>query len=302
MSTGETGAGRPGASWHALEAPDVVQELGTGPDGLSEAEARRRLETYGPNVLPQRGGDGPLKLLWRQIHNPLIWVLIAAGALALLLGKHADGAIVLAVVVLNTLIGFFQEFRAGKAIEALGRMVPEDATTLRDGRQQRVRADALVPGDVVLLASGDRVPADMRLLETKNLQVEEAALTGESVPVGKALPPVDPSAELGDRTSMVFGGTVVTSGAAKAVVVGTGGNTELGRISHLLESALELQTPLTKQLQWLGRVIAFAIVAISAVLLPVSLWRGYGGVDAMLVAITLAVAAIPEGLPAIVTI
>ncbi len=289
-------------AWHALQREQALTELQSTATGLTFSEAEARWRVDGPNELPRRKREGPVLLLWRQIHNPLIWVLIGAAALAFVMGKVTDGAVVLAVVVLNTLIGFVQEFRAGRAIESLSRMVPENAQVLREGRQQLIPVQELVRGDIVLLASGDRVPADMRLLEVRNLQVEEAALTGESVPSSKGIQPVDASAGVGDRTSMVFGGTVVTTGTARALVVATGPRTELGRISHLLQETTSLETPLTQQLKHLGRYITLAVVIVSALLLPLAVWRGYAWVEALLVAIALAVAAIPEGLPAIVTI
>ncbi|WP_143177572.1 cation-translocating P-type ATPase [Cystobacter ferrugineus] len=291
-----------GTPWHTLPPEEVLASLQSHPEGLSEAEARDRLERHGPNVLQRVSGESWLTLLWRQVNNPLIWVLLASAGLAITLGKVTDGLIVLAVVVLNTLIGFVQEFRAGKAIEALTRMVPENATVLRGGDKVTVPSSELVPGDVVLLASGDKVPADVRLLAGRNLQVEEAALTGESVPSEKSLAPVAASAGIGDRTSMAFGGTHVTSGTGTAVVVATGGATELGRISQLLSEAVDLQTPLTKALATIGRYLTLGILVISAVLLGVGLLRGYGVAESLLAALTLAVAAIPEGLPAIVTI
>ncbi|MBN1207644.1 MAG: HAD-IC family P-type ATPase [Myxococcaceae bacterium] len=292
----------PSAPWHALPPEAALERTQSASEGLSEEEARRRLERYGPNVLHRESRNGPLRVLFRQINNPLIWVLLGAAVLAIALGKVTDGLVVLAVVVLNTLIGFIQEFRAGKAIEALSRMVPELTAVLRGGRKVTVSAAELVPGDVVLLGSGDKVPADMRLIEVRNLQVEEAALTGESVPVLKQLHPVEADADLGDRSNLVFGGTLVAAGTGTAVVVATGGATELGRISTMLDEAVDLQTPLTKALASIGRYLTIAILVVSAVLLGVGLLRGYQTSEALLVAITLAVAAIPEGLPAIVTI
>jgi len=289
--------------WHALPSEAVLKTLQVIPDeGLSEAESRARLERHGPNVLQRVSGESPLKLLWRQVNNPLIWVLLASAGLAVALGKVTDGLIVLAVVVLNTLIGFVQEFRAGKAIEALTQMVPENATVLRDGQKLTVPAAGLVPGDVVLLASGDKVPADIRLIAARNLQVEEAALTGESVPSEKRVETVAANAGVGDRTNMAFGGTHVTYGTGTAVVVATGSATELGRISQLLREAVDLQTPLTKALATISRYITVSILVISLVLLGVGLLRGYAVAESLMAALTLAVAAIPEGLPAIVTI
>ncbi len=288
-------------AWHALAPEEVLARVQSTAEGLSEEEGRRRLERYGPNVLQRERQNGPLRVLFRQINNPLIWVLLGAAVLAIALGKVTDGLVVLAVVVLNTFIGFVQEFRAGRAIEALSLMVPELATVLRGGKVT-LPASALVPGDVVLLSSGDKVPADLRLIAVRNLQVEEAALTGESVPVLKRLEPVAEDASLGDRSNLAFGGTLVTSGTGTAVVVATGGETELGRISKLLSEAADLQTPLTKALASIGRYLTLSILGMSAVLLGVGLLRGYLVSEALLVAITLAVAAIPEGLPAIVTI
>ncbi|SET99416.1 Ca2+-transporting ATPase [Myxococcus fulvus] len=288
--------------WHALSTERAFERLESGPSGLADEQARERLSRHGPNVLERQKGEGPLKLLWRQVNSPFIWVLIVSAVLAVVMGKVTDGLVVAAVVVLNTLIGFVQEFRAGKAIEALSRMVPQNATVVRAGHKRAVPAAELVPGDVVEIAAGDKVPADMRLVGSRNLQVEEAALTGESVPAAKQPSVVAEDAELGDRTSVVFGGTLVTSGVGQAVVIATGGATELGRISEMLSEATDLQTPLTKALASIAKVITVAILVVSVLLLGVGLWRGYDLSEAVVVAITLAVAAIPEGLPAIVTI
>ncbi len=296
--------------WHALPAARALELADATLAGLSGEEATQRLAAHGPNVLPRQGGDGPLLLLWRQINSPLVWVLLGSAGLAIGLGKVTDGAVVLAVVVLNTLIGFVQEFRAGRAIEALSSMVPEQAMVLRDGRQQTVPVAELVPGDLVMLASGDRVPADGRLVAVKNLQVEEAALTGESVPVQKTLAPVAGDAALGDRTPMVFGGTLVTYGTGTAVVVATGQRSELGRISTLLKEAASLATPLTRALATIASYITIGILVLTAVIFAVGAVRLIGqGIplfDALremaIFAIALAVGAIPEGLPAIVTI
>lgn len=222
-----------------------------------------------------------------------------------------NGLVILAVVVLNTIIGFVQEFRAGKAIEALSKMVPENVAAMRDGKKITLAASELVPGDIVLLASGDKVPADMRLVQVRNLQIEEAALTGESVPTEKALGVVAPAAGLGDRTCMTFGGTLVTYGTGTAVVVETGAKTELGKISAMLKETTDLQTPLTKALGQIGKYITIAIIIISVIMLAVGTWRTMQETGAELMpalretaifAIALAVGAIPEGLPAIVTI
>ena len=297
-------------SWHSLSREVVLDQLESSDEGLSTAEAARRLEVHGRNVLERVSKDGPLVILWRQINNPLIWVLIGSGFLAVALGKVTDGSVVLAVVVLNSIIGFVQEYRAGKAIEALRGMVPEFTNAMRDGHVAVVPVAELVPGDVVMLASGDKVPADVRLLAVKNLRIEEAALTGESVPTEKSVDPVAADASLGDRTSVAYKGTLVTYGTATALVVVTGAKTELGRISKMIEEATELITPLTRALESLGKIITVAILVVSAVILAFGVYRAVeAGVavgqalrETLIFAIALAVGAIPEGLPAIVTI
>jgi Ca2+-transporting ATPase len=305
------GAADPAATpWHALDPELVLERMGTSAEGLTGAEAAARLARHGPNTLPRAAGDGALKLLLRQLDSPLIWVLLAASAAAILLGKVVDGLVVLAVVGVNTVIGFIQEYRASKAIGALLQMVPETATVIRDGRRTAIPAAEVVPGDLVALASGDRVPADLRLITCRNLRAEEAALTGESVPAEKALAAVPEDAGVGDRTSMVFGGTHITYGTAEAVAVETGAATQLGRISALLRSTVDLDTPLTHALKSIGKLITVAILVVSAVMLAIGVWRamaeGAAFADAfresLLFAIALAVGAIPEGLPAIVTI
>ena len=292
----------PALAWHAAPAADVLEALASDRGGLGTDEAARRLAECGPNVIPRAGAEGAMRVLVRQIHSPLIWVLIGAGALAISLGKPIDGVVVLGVVVANALIGFLQEFRAGKAIEALIEMVPDFATVVRNGTRLTLPAAELVPGDIVQLASGDKVPADVRLLVVRNLQVEEAALTGESVPVAKDPAPVEKEGAIADRLSMAYGGTLITYGTSTAVVVATGGDTELGRISSLLEGASKLETPLTRAMAQVATWLTVAISTVAAVLIAVGLARGYPLVDAVLAGITLAVGAIPEGLPAIITI
>lgn len=297
-------------AWHNLAAEDAFRILESSESGLATDEANRRLAVHGPNILQRHSGDGPLQLLWRQINNPLIWVLIGSAGLAMGLGKITDGSVVFAVVVINTIIGFFQEYRAGKAIEALSDMVPEIAAVIRDGKRNDLPVADLVPGDVILLASGDRVPADVRLVTVSNLQIDEAALTGESVPVSKSPAAVDGKAGIGDRLCLAFSGTLVTYGTGTAVVVATGGKTELGRISTLLKEVTDLQTPLTKALESIGKIITFFVLAVSVVMVVVGMMRlsaqgvalGVAFKDTLIFAIALAVGAIPEGLPAIVTI
>ncbi|AUX41404.1 ATPase [Sorangium cellulosum] len=289
-------------TWHSLSASDALANVKSVEAGLSQEEAARRLQEVGPNVIQRAKGDSALKLLFRQINDPLIYVLLASAALAVAMGEAIDGAVVLAVVVLNTAIGFVQELRASKAIEALSGMVPQSATVVRGGARSAIPAADVVPGDVVVLEAGDKVPADARLLSVKNLAVDESALTGESVPSDKHTQPVAEDSGVGDRKNLVFGGTLVTRGTATAVVVATGGATELGRISSMLHEATEIETPLTRSMAKVGRVLTIAIVAVALLIVGIALLRGYPPVDAMLAGISLAVAAIPEGLPAIITI
>jgi Ca2+-transporting ATPase len=302
-------------AFHALDAETTLSSVQSDPNGLSSAEAATRFAQHGPNTLPRAKRDGPLVLLWRQINNPLIWVLIASGGIAMLVDWDGEGikngVVILAVVTINSLIGFVQEFKAGKAIEALTRMVPQNVTVTRDGRQQTLQAAELVLGDIVTLSSGDYVPADMRFLGTKNLQIDEAMLTGESVAASKNAKSVAADASLGDRTCMGFAGTLVTYGTGSGVVVATGSRTELGKVSALLHEATDLATPLTRALAQIGRHITVGILAITALMMVVGVIRtmqetGTSWLEALretlIFAIALAVGAIPEGLPAIVTI
>ena len=289
-------------NWHAAESSEVLNLIESSENGLSVAEAKKRLSEFGKNLIQRDKGDGVLKLLWGQINNPLIWVLIGSGTLAVLLGKITDGLVVLSVVVINTIIGFIQEYKAGKAIEALADMVPENATVLRDGQYTTIPVAEIVPGDLVQLAAGDRVPADMRLINQKNLSVEEAALTGESLPSQKSIDPVAKDAVIGDRKCMVYSGTLVTSGSATAVVVTTGMLTELGKISDMLSQTTDLKTPLTQKLEVIGKYLTIGIIAITLVILVMGTVRATGqGVllglalkDSLIFAIALAVGAIPE--------
>ena len=290
------------AHWHALDGDDALAVVGSRPDGLSAAEAQARRERFGPNRIAPMRPEPARVLLWRQLSRPLILVLIAAGVVALALGELTDGAVVLAVVVANSAIGFVQEWRAGRAIQALAGLVPEQAVVVRDGARSELDADRVVPGDIVELRPGARVPADARLLRSRGLEVDESPLTGESLPVAKRDPPVPAEAVVADRASMTHGGTLVTAGTGTAVVVRTGERTELGRISELMRRTEGVETPLTRGLAGVARMLTILICVVAAALLGVALVRGYEFVEAVLAAVSLAVAAIPEGLPAIVTI
>jgi Ca2+-transporting ATPase len=288
--------------WHALQTDQALERLQSDARGLSDDEASERLQQFGPNALPRARGGEAFRIFLRQFRDPLIYVLLGSTGLAMLTGKVVDGLVIFAVVILNAIIGFIQEYRANEAIKALSELVPFEATVMRNGQKRRLASIDLVPGDVVLLESGDKVPADMRLMATRGLRIEEAALTGESVPAEKDVAAVAEDAALGDRSGLAFSGTLVTAGTGTGVVVATGPTTELGRISRMLDEAKALETPLTQQLGMIGKIIAGAIMVISVLLFAVGLARGYPIADAILAAVAMAVAAIPEGLPAIVTI
>jgi magnesium-transporting ATPase (P-type) len=296
--------------WHAIDYDQVLEEMESSQNGLSSYEAKNRIYEFGANQIKRKRKDGPFKLAWRQINNPLIWVLIGSTTVAVFIGKITDGLVVLAVVFINTFIGFFQELKAGNAIEALGDMVPDNATVLRDGTNKIIPVSEIVPGDIVKLEAGDRIAADMRLIYQKNLLVAEAALTGESLPVQKSIHSVNKDASIGDRKCMVYGGTLVTGGTAVAVVVTTGMSTELGKISDMLGEATDLETPLTKKLATVGKYLTMGVVIITVFIMIIGTIRATGqGImlvmalkDSLIFAIALAVGAIPEGLPAVVTI
>jgi magnesium-transporting ATPase (P-type) len=294
----------PAEIWHATPAEAVLERLGvSGALGPTEEEVRQRLIEYGPNRLPDAKRRGPLLRLLLQFHNPLIYVLLVASVVTLLLGHRADSAVILGVVIINALIGFVQEGKAEQAMEAVRAMLASKATVLRDGNRREIDAEDLVPGDIVLLDSGARVPADLRLLRVKNLRVNEAALTGESLPVEKQAAPVDAEASTGDRTNMSYSGTVVSFGQGRGVVVATGEATEIGRIGALVAGVTSLATPLTRRLEQFARQITVFILALGSLTYAYGHWViDMPPADIFLAVVGLAVAAIPEGLPAIVTI
>jgi len=289
--------------WHALDAEHALALLHSRADGLSAATAAERLAKHGPNLLPAPPRRGPLRRLAAQFDDVLIYVLLLAATITALLGEWADTGVILGVVVINALIGFIQEGRAERALEAISGMLSPRAMVMRDGRRHDIAAEQLVPGDIVVLQAGDLVPADLRLLKTRNLQIDEAILTGESVPVEKSADPVSRDAALGDRGSMAWSGTLVTAGVGSGVVAATGAATEIGRISALLSDVQTLATPLTRQLERFGRVLSLVIGGVAMVTMAVGvLLHDYALEEMFIAAVGLAVAAIPEGLPAIITI
>jgi magnesium-transporting ATPase (P-type) len=293
-----------GPCWHALSVEETRCRLDTSLErGLDPGEAQARLQRFGPNRLPAGKKSGPLKRFLSQLNNTLIYVLLVAGFVKFMLGLWLDGSVILGVVLINSLLGFIQEGKAEKALDSIRNMLSSEARTLRGGQARMIPAEDLVPGDVVLLESGDKVPADLRLTEVKNLRTEEAALTGESVPTDKTTDPVSEKATVGDRASMAFSGTMVVSGRASGIVVATGSDTELGRINQMLASVSALQTPLLRQIEKFGYVITAAIAVVCVLIFAYGRWvRGMEFVSLFQAVVAIAVSVIPEGLPALITI
>jgi Ca2+-transporting ATPase len=290
--------------WYQLDVADVLQQLGANAkEGLDRAEAERRLAEHGPNELAERPPKSPLRMLWEQFTATMVLVLIAAAAISALLGDWKDTLAILAIVIFNAVLGFTQEYRAGKEFAALKKLAVPKARVLRNGVWEHLSARELVPGDIVQIEDGDQVPADCRLLECVNLRTQESAFTGESESVEKTAAAIEgENLPLGDRRNSVFMGTAVTYGRAKAIVTATGMETELGKIAGSMQSVESEQTPLQKRLEQLGRRLALAALALVAVIFALGMFQGGEFDDLFLTAVSLAVAIIPEGLPAVVTI
>lgn len=290
-------------NWHYLPATEAVEALASDLDsGLTDSEVQRRRERFGPNVLTVRHGKSPLRRFLLQFHNPLIYLLLAAATVTAHLGEWVDSSVILGVVLFNAIVGYLQEAKAEKAIEALSKMVRTEATVRREGIKRRVPSEDLVPGDLVLLQSGDRVPADLRLLRVRGLQVDESALTGESVPVEKHTNPLAADTILADRKNQAFAGTSITHGQGEGVVWATGDHTETGRIATLIAAADALSTPLTRKINQFSKVLLISILVLAAVTFAVGVARGESLAQMFMAAVALAVGAIPEGLPAAVTV
>ena len=288
---------------HATPAGDCLASLATTPEGLNGTEAAGRLADHGPNRLPEMRARGPVVRFLRQFHNVLIYVLIGAAAVTGALQHWVDTGVILAVVLANAIIGFIQEGKAEAAMAAIRGMLAPKAAVLRDGQRISVDGAALVPGDIVLLEAGDKVPADLRVIEARGLAAQEAILTGESVPVEKGQSPVAVDAALGDRRSMLWSGTLVTQGTARGLVVATGTGTEIGRIGGLLAAVEQLTTPLVAQIDHFARWLSFLILLSAALLLAYGYFVGHlPFADLFMIVVSVAVAAIPEGLPAVMTI
>ncbi len=290
-------------NWHALTVEDALTAYEVDSDGLTEADARERIKKFGPNRLAAPKQRGLLVRFFSQFHDVLIYVLLGAAVMTAFLEHWVDAQVILAVVLINAIIGFVQEGKAEKALEAIRDMLAPKATVIREGRRKSIAGEDLVPGDLVLLEAGERVPADVRLIEARNLKVEEAILTGESVPVEKGTEPVREDVPLGDRSSMAFSGTLATYGHGRGVVVSTGAHTAIGRISGMLSEVTTLQTPLTRQMSVFAIWLTGFILVLAALVLAFGiLVRNYGFSEIFMAVVGLTVAAIPEGLPAILTI
>jgi magnesium-transporting ATPase (P-type) len=293
----------PSAAWHARTPEDALHALKSTPQGLEMRDAAARLAQYGRNALPEVAGKTVLQRLAAQFNNLLIYVLLASALVTALLGHFVDTGVILGVVIINGLVGFIQEGKAEQALGAIRSMISPKASVLREGRRLTVDAAEIVPGDILLLEAGDRVTADVRLIKARNLRIDESILTGESVPIDKTTEPAAAEAPLAERRSMAYSGTLVTAGQGAGIVVATGPASEIGRISTLLGRVAELETPLIRQMNLFARQLTIAILALASVTLVFAVFaRGYAPADAFMAMVGMAVAAIPEGLPAVMTI
>jgi cation-transporting ATPase F len=289
--------------WHHLPADEVIDLLDSDKvKGLDLFEVEHRRKHFGPNAITGKKGKGPILRFLLQFHQPLIYILLVAGTVTALLQEWVDAGVIFGVVLVNAFIGFIQEAKAVKAIEALARTMTTEATVLRAGEKLRISSAEVIPGDIVLLQSGDKVPADIRLFQTRDLQVDESALTGESVPVDKKPDVLDHDTGLADRRNMAYASTLVTYGQGTGIVVAIGDKTEVGRISQLISSTEALETPLTRKIARFSHILLYAILALAAITFVVGLIRGQSVFDMFMAAVALAVGAIPEGLPAAMTI
>jgi cation-transporting ATPase F len=289
--------------WHSLPGEQVVDLLETdGTDGLDRFAVEHRRAEFGPNALTPAKGPGALRRFATQFTDPLIIILLVSAVVTMFLDEWIDAIVILGVVLLNAIIGYLQEAKAVAAIEALARVMTADATLVRAGVQVRLPATEIVPGDLVLVQAGDKVPADLRLLRTRELRVDESSLTGESLPVEKEVDAVPRDSVLAERTGMAYASTLVANGTGAGVVVAIGDSTEVGRISQLIQGARDLKTPLTRKIDHFSKILLVVIVLLAVLTFVVGLVRGEGIVEMFRASIALAVAAIPEGLPAAVTV
>ncbi|HYG77665.1 MAG TPA: cation-transporting P-type ATPase [Planctomycetota bacterium] len=289
--------------WHQIQATEVFRLLDVDvKTGLSSDEARLRQKKYGLNAITRRPGKSAWLKFLDQFNQPLVYILLLATVVTAFVGEYVDSTIIFAVILINAIVGFLQEAKAEKAIESLSGMVATEANVRRDARNQRLRSELLVPGDIVLLQSGDRVPADLRLFHARGLQIDESALTGESVPVQKDPQALALDTVLADRRNLAFAGTLVTAGQGEGIVWATGDQTETGHIADLISQALDISTPLTKKITHFSHLLLWVILVLSAAAFGIGVARGENAVQMFMASVALAVGAIPEGLPAAVTI
>jgi len=289
--------------WHNLTVEEALKELDTSRSGLSEEKAKERLHQYGPNELREKGKRPAIIVFLRQFASPLIYILLAAALIEfVVMRKPTDASVILAVVFINSIIGFVQESRAERAMEALKRLAVPQAKVLRQGVVTKISASHLVPGDVILLEAGDKIPADARLIEVANLSVDESILTGESVPVEKFVGVIEGEAAVADMGNMVHMGCAVVNGRGVAVVTATGMNTEIGKITTQVQETKPPPTPLQRNVARLGRYIGVLVLGIIGVLILIGVIKGYSFEEMFTLAVAAAVSAIPEGLPVMVTV
>ena len=291
-------------TWYQIEPEDVLAELEVeSKQGLIDEQVTQRQEVYGRNELVDRGGRSIWKMLWAQLTDTMVLVLFAAAVISILVSDWKDAIAIVAIVILNTIIGLFQEYKAEKAMNALKQMASPFVKVRRNGRTSETDSKDLVPGDIIFLEAGSKIPADSRLINSANIRVEEASLTGESEPIDKTIPALSTeNLPLGDRTNMLYMGTTVTYGRGEGVVVNTGMATELGLIAEMIQGVEEDQTPLQKRMDKMGKTLAGVSLGVVALVFILGLLRGENPADMILTAVALAVAAIPEGLPAVVAI
>jgi P-type Ca2+ transporter type 2C len=290
-------------AWHTTSPTDTLKQLNSKTEGLSIAEAQQRLQAHGENTLIEKGVKSPWAILWEQLSSIMVIILLVAAVLSGILGDYQDAIVILAIVVFFVSLGVFQEYQAEQAIAALKDLSVPDVKVRREGKQSKIPAPQLVPGDIVILETGDQVPADLRLIENHHLKVEEAALTGESHAIEKQIETIeDDEAALADRINMTYRGTQVTYGRGVGVVTETGMHTELGRIADMIQNVADRKTPLQNRLDHVGKVLAVVAVAFSALIFAIGMWRNEDIKVMLLSAISVAVAAVPEGLPAVLTV
>ena len=270
--------------------------------GLSTSEVSKRYDKYGANELEHKGGVSPIKIFLEQFNSPLVWILVVALVISISLKEELDAIVIGTIIILNAILGFYQEYRAERSIEALQKLASLKAKVIRNGKEKEVDSKNLVPGDIIVLETGDKIPADARLIEVHELKTQEGPLTGESLPVSKSDKVLGKKTVLAERKNMIYAGTVVSAGRAKAVIVETGMSSQIGKIATLIQEAHEQYTPLQKKLRELGKYLTVAVLVVAAVVFGVGLLTGEAASVMLLTAIALAVAAIPEGLPAVITV